>query len=117
MILLILNEEESNEEEAPAEGEAAEVELRAITGVTSKRTMKLKGQVNGKEVVILIDSGATNNFISQELVEDLRLVIDPSTQFGVTIGDGTRCEGKGTCKRVKLRLKEITIIADFLAWN
>ena len=60
MILLILNEEESNEEEAPAEGEAAEVELRAITGVTSKRTMKLKGQVNGKEVVILIDSGATN---------------------------------------------------------
>ena len=84
-MLLILNEEEDNERELNTEDEADEVielnqldlnedtliELRLITGVTSKGTMKLKGHVNGKEVIILIDSGATNNFISQVLVDEL----------------------------------------------
>ena len=66
--------------------------------------MKLKGKVKGKEVVILIDSGTANNFIREGLVEELRLDIEPGTQFGVTIGDGTRCKGRGICKRVELRL-------------
>lgn len=130
-MLLILNEEESNEKEATTEDEVeeviepnqldlneiAEIELRVITVVTSKGTMKLKGQMNGREVILLIDSSATNNFISQVLVEELRLGIDPRTQFGVTIEDSTRCEGKGICKRVKVKLKELTVIADFLRWN
>ena len=130
-MLLILNEEESNEKEATTEDEVEEViepnqldlneiveiELRVITVVTSKGTMKLKGQMNGREVILLIDSSATNNFISQVLVEELRLGIDPRTQFGVTIEDSTRCEGKGICKRVKVKLKELTVIADFLRWN
>ena len=78
LMLLILNEEEDHKREEDTEDEASEVielnhlelnmdnpiELRLITGVTSKGTMKLKGHVNGREVVILIDSGATNNFIS-----------------------------------------------------
>lgn len=130
-MLLILNEEESNEKEATTEDEVEEViepnqldlneiveiELRVITVVTSKGTMKLKGQMNGREVILLIDISATNNFISQVLVEELRLGIDPRTQFGVTIEDSTRCEGKGICKRVKVKLKELTVIADFLRWN
>lgn len=130
-MLLILNEEESNEKEATTEDEVeeviepnqldlneiAEIELRVITVVTSKGTMKLKGQMNGREVILLIDISATNNFISQVLVEELRLGIDPRTQFGVTIEDSTRCEGKGICKRVKVKLKELTVIADFLRWN
>ncbi|KAA0048514.1 peroxidase 64 [Cucumis melo var. makuwa] len=37
------------------------------------------------------------------------------TTFGVTIGDGTYYEGKRQCKRVELRLKELTIIVDLLA--
>ena len=128
-MLLILNEEESNEKEATTEDEVeevieqnqldlneiAEIELRVITVVTSKGTMKLKGHMSGREVILLIDSGVTNNFISQVLVEELRLGIDPRTQFGVTIGDSTRCEGKGICKRVKVKLKELTVIVDFLA--
>lgn len=34
--------------------------------------------------------------------------------FGVTIGKGTDRRGKGLCKRVELKLPELTIIADFL---
>ena len=65
--------------------------------------------------MVLIDSGVTNNFINVVLVLEQWLDIELGTQFVVTIGDDTRCKGRGVCKRVELRLQELTIIADFLA--
>ena len=127
LMLFILNEEESGGEEVKMEeteevmelnqlvvAETTEIELKTLTGLTSKGTMKLKGHVKGREVVILVDSGATNNFIHEAVAMEGGLNIEPGTQFGVTIGDGTRCKGKGICRKVELRLKEMTVITDFL---
>ena len=124
---LILNEEESGGEEVKMEeteevielsqlvvAETTEIELKILTGLTSKGTMKLKGHVKGREVVILIDSGATNNFIHEAVAMEGGLSIELGTQFGVTVGDGTRCKGKGICRKVEPRLKEMTVITDFL---
>ena len=91
LMLFILNKKESNREEASSKGMAEEVielnqldlakktkiELRTITDFTSKGTMKLRGNVKGKEVVVLIDSGAINNFINVTLVEERQLGIEP----------------------------------------
>ncbi|TYJ98820.1 retrotransposon protein [Cucumis melo var. makuwa] len=71
--------------------EGAEVELKTITSISSKGTMKLKGVLMNKEVVFLIDSGATHNFIHKKIVEDRRLPMEV-THFGDTIGDGTQCK-------------------------
>ncbi|KAA0051199.1 ty3-gypsy retrotransposon protein [Cucumis melo var. makuwa] len=95
--------------------EDIEIELKAMTRLSSKGTMKLKGWIRQKEIVVLIDSGATHNFIHQALAVDLQLGLEQHTQFGYTIGNGARCKGKGICRRVELKLEEITIIADFLA--
>lgn len=65
--------------------------------------------------MLLINSEATHNFIHQALVEEKKIMIEKGTTFGVTIGDGTYYEGKRQCKRVELRLKELTIIVDLLA--
>lgn len=37
------------------------------------------------------------------------------TPFGVTIGNGMPCKGKRLCKRVELKLKELLMVAYFLA--
>ncbi|KAL4023262.1 hypothetical protein IC575_017013 [Cucumis melo] len=95
--------------------EDTEIELKTMTNLSSKGTMKLKGWVRQKEIVVLIDSGTTHNFIHQALAEELQMGLEQNTQFGYTIGNGTRYKGKGVCRRVELKLKEITIIADFLA--
>lgn len=60
--------------------------------------MKLRGTVRGREVIILIDSGATHNFIHQGVVEELNLQLKGKNKFKVTIGDRTVLEGKGICK-------------------
>lgn len=48
--------------------------------------MKVKGTVRRKEVTILIDCGATHNFVSLELVEQLDLPITTTTNYGVVLG-------------------------------
>lgn len=71
-----------------------EIELKTITGFSSKGTMKLKGMVKRKEVVVLIDSGAMHHFIHQNLVEEREILVEKGTQFGVIIDNGTRCKGR-----------------------
>ncbi|KAA0057685.1 ty3-gypsy retrotransposon protein [Cucumis melo var. makuwa] len=80
-MLFILSEEESIEEEGTSKGnideimelehldivEVSEIELKTITDFSSKGTMKLKGMLKDKEVVVLINSGVTHNFIHQAL--------------------------------------------------
>ncbi|TYK02434.1 retrotransposon protein [Cucumis melo var. makuwa] len=128
LMFFIMNEEENeegNSHEEVTEGtielknleltEDIAIELKAMTRLSSKGTMKLKRWIRQKEIVVLIDSGATHNFIHQTLAVDLQLGLEQQTQFGYTIGNGTRCKGKGICRRVEIKLEEITTIADFLA--
>ncbi|KAA0032689.1 peroxidase 64 [Cucumis melo var. makuwa] len=82
--------------------------------IDERGTTKLRGTVSGREVIILIDSWATHNFIHQGIVEELALSLEGKTEFGVTIGDGAALEGKGICKKVEVKLPELTIVADFL---
>ena len=55
------------------EVEAIELSLNSVVGVSEPHTMKLRGEIQGKEVVVLIDCGATYNFISKPVVESLQI--------------------------------------------
>lgn len=57
----------------PEVEEVVELALNTVVGFSTPRTMKLKGKINEKEVVVLVDCGATHNFISQKLVDSLNL--------------------------------------------
>ena len=49
--------------------EKVQIPLNSLVGLTTPGTMKLKGEIRGQKVVVLIDCGATHNFISWELVK------------------------------------------------
>ena len=51
-------------------GEKVELSLNSVVGLTPPQTMKVKGEIAGQEVVILIDSGASHNFIVANLVQN-----------------------------------------------
>ncbi|KZV38951.1 hypothetical protein F511_41434 [Dorcoceras hygrometricum] len=43
---------------------ALELSIYSIGGITQPQTMKLRGRVMGKEIVVMMDSGASRNFVS-----------------------------------------------------
>ena len=90
-----------------------EVSLNSVVGLTSPKTMKLLGTVLNREVVVLVDSGATHNFITADLVQELQLPVSQTEHYGVQMGTGQAVQGAGVCRAVPLMLQELAIIADF----
>lgn len=75
----------------------AKVSLCSVVGLTGPRTMKLGGEVNGQHVVVMIDPGASHNFISTTALHRLRLQVSGNYSFGVSLGDRSSVHGKGVC--------------------
>ncbi|XP_074346704.1 uncharacterized protein LOC141685510 [Apium graveolens] len=119
-VLLIEEEDESEGEEgdnlpSPTEEVTTEVSLNSVIGLTNPKTMKLKGSIGEYEVVVLIDPGATHNFVSLELVKELGIPVEPTGSFGVCLGNGDSVQGDGMCRKVRLQLKGgIEVVSDFL---
>ncbi|KAL2533541.1 Ty3-gypsy retrotransposon protein [Abeliophyllum distichum] len=59
--------------EPAAVGEIVELSLNSVVGLTAPQTMKVKGSILQQKVVVLLDCGATHNFILAKLVEKLGL--------------------------------------------
>lgn len=124
--VLLTQEDNSVEEdsvlfEAGNEGELGqeeelrpEISLNSFVGLTSPKTFKLRGIVNGSSVIVMIDPGATHNFIALHAVEKLGVECTPSKAYGVFLGYGELVHNKGEYKSVILEMQGLTIIEDFL---
>lgn len=86
--------------EDDSEGSAHESDEELLTmsscaaqGLQGKKTMRLQGLLHHQELLILVDSGSSNTFISQEIVSKLKLPTVPiqSTQVSVANGDKLTC--------------------------
>ncbi|KAF8405497.1 hypothetical protein HHK36_010404 [Tetracentron sinense] len=94
--------------------QVVEVSLNSVVGLTTPKTMKLKGMIGEQEVVVPIDPGATHNFISLELVKRMQLPIAKTEAYGVAMGTGNAERGEGICRGVTLHLQGIDIVEEFL---
>lgn len=91
-----------------------EISLNSVVGITNPKTMKMLGEIMGQKVVVMVDPGATHNFISLAAVERLGLPLIPSKGFGVSLGTGAYVRGDGECMGVVLQLQGITVIENYL---
>lgn len=78
--------------------------------------MKLKGKVGDREVIMLIDCGATHNFIHRQLEDELKIPVTNTTNYGIVIYDGTTLQGKGVCKEVIVEIPRVTVLENFYPW-
>ena len=72
-----------------------EVSLNSVVGLTTPKTMKLKGMIGEQEVVVLIDPGITYNFSSLDLVNRMQLPVVKTRVYGLTMGTRTAVRGEG----------------------
>lgn len=124
--VLLTQEEENGEEEigtvefqgdeelGAGEEVLPEISLNSVVGITSPKTFKLKGEVNGVTVVVMIDPGATHNFVASQVIQELGIDCNDSQSFGVSLGTGETVQSRGECKSVVLQLQGLTIVENFL---
>ncbi|KAL2533550.1 Ty3/gypsy retrotransposon protein [Abeliophyllum distichum] len=74
--------------EPAAVGEIVELSLNSVVGLTAPQTMKLKGSILQQKVVVLLDCGATHNFILAKLVEKLGLPRTETAGYDVIMDTG-----------------------------
>lgn len=94
--------------------EVIELSLHSFMGWSSSTTMKLEGKIGKTMVVVLIDSGATHNFLAPSVVHKARLTRAEEPGFTVMVGTGIKVAGSGLCKGVQLQLQKVRITTDFV---
>ena len=80
-----------------------ELSANSVVGMSSPRTLKLRGQIRDEEVVVLVDSGASHNFISEALMRKLKLEAKDTVRYGVLVAGGVRVKGRGVVEGVTLQ--------------
>ena len=95
---------ELNVIEIIGENQTVELSINSVVGLSNPGTMKVKGMIQGREIIVLIDCRATHNFVSEKLVKELQLNTQDTSNYGVILGSGTAIKGKGICEAVELML-------------
>ncbi|KAA8546385.1 hypothetical protein F0562_002876 [Nyssa sinensis] len=92
------DESETDDEErayANFRGEL-EISLHAFTGWSTTKTIRISAKVGPRELIVLIDSGSTYNFINVKIAELFQLSVVPTEPFNVKVanGDPLKCQGR-----------------------
>ncbi|XP_073035244.1 uncharacterized protein [Primulina eburnea] len=96
-------------EEPNVEYNTLELPLYSVNGINHPQTLKMRARVAGREVVAMVDSGASHNFVSKKLIAELGLVCDESITFGVCLGDGCRVSCQGVCRELEVDLGQCRV--------
>ena len=107
-------ETEIQETEVVKQELVIKLSINSVVRLTNPGTMKIKGMIRERSVVVLIDCGATHNFISENLVTQLLLSLEETSHYGVISGSESAVKGKGICKQVELLLSEWKVVDNFL---
>ncbi|XP_027127715.2 uncharacterized protein [Coffea arabica] len=88
-------------------GQTMEMSLHALSEALKRKTITLTGVLDGEEVLILVDTGSSNSFISSELVIGMDLRYQWVDQpFSVVMGDGTCVTSKAVCPGVQWSINQ-----------
>lgn len=100
---------------SPTEEISPEVSLNSVIGLSNPKTMKLRGLIEDTEVAVMVDPGATHNFLSLNVIKAGGIRVSPSGCFGVALGNGEAVRGERVCKTVRLNLDGgLEVEEDFL---
>ena len=91
----------------------SEITLYALVGNPFAQTMRVKGRIKNHEVVSLIDSGSTHNFLDAAELLTLNLPLDTSQILEVKVVDGNTIKTLGVCHGVTIIIQGSTFVVDF----
>ena len=76
----------------------------SLVGFCSPHSMKVYDKIKSREVIVLIDSSASHNFITEHLVSELKVSHHPTQEFGVQMGNKDAIRASTVCQGLCLQL-------------
>ncbi|XP_057825625.2 uncharacterized protein LOC131037488 [Cryptomeria japonica] len=107
------DEEEGISYKRPRLEEQRHGTLVAISNEGEDRPFKLKGTLKGQKVISLIDSGASHNFISRNLVVKRKPKAKEFEGFKVALADGTINQCTKVMPQLEIKMGEHIVKGDF----
>ena len=94
---------ESADDDEEDNGDNLHISLLAITGVRTSDTMQLVVRVGERELVALLDSGSTHNFISEEMAAQVGSHFTTGRRLRVIVanGDHVTCPRRLPCRSLR----------------
>ncbi|WJX52291.1 hypothetical protein P8452_38420 [Trifolium repens] len=99
---------EVDEEDEEENGEMSLLNLHHIAH-ENHQTVKFQGLIRGVPVLVLVDSGATHNFISQKLVYKLEWPVSDTPDMSIKLGDGFQTTTRGVCRGVDMSIGDFQL--------
>lgn len=97
------------------EGDIAQISVSVVAGITeSYRTMKVRGLHGKKILYILIDSGATHNFMDPVMAEKLGCLVHPPNMTRVAVADGGKLRVRWRLEQFQWRFQNTTFQQDMM---
>ncbi|KAF1897044.1 hypothetical protein Lal_00034746 [Lupinus albus] len=120
MILFVEEEDDENEVDV-GEGlksfDSLQLSMYSMTGLTFTKSWKVGETLWDNLGVILIDCGASRNFIIRELVNILQLKVEETHAYVVEVRDGHNVRCKGKWAQLKLSMQQLEVIQDFYVFG
>jgi hypothetical protein len=86
-----------------------------LAGINTPQTLKIKGYIKKKKLIVLIDSGSTHNFIHYKLAKALNCFVYPTPKFQVMIADGGTINCSGKCDKINITMGEYVMNSSMIA--
>ena len=111
------NDQPSNNKAGPSSVSSISNQA-AINQLTTptRSLLKLEGSIEGKSAIVLIDSGATGEFISSSFVTEHNIKSSPLPQQDfVTLANGSRQEAASIVKSASISISSYSDTIDFVS--
>ena len=86
-----------------------------MIGISLPQTLKIKGFIKHRPVVVLIDSGSTHNFTHQKVVEEVHCFVRAVSNIQVQIADGGTMKCEGHYENVKIQMGDYQLKTHMFA--
>ncbi len=109
-------EEDIHQEPIPEKDEMnLTISCNALTRITTPQTLKIKGHIKKKKVIVLIDSGSTHNFIHCKITKELNCFLYPTPECQVMVASVGTINFSGKCHNMKISMGEYVLNIPMLS--
>nr|GEU35335.1 hypothetical protein [Tanacetum cinerariifolium] len=108
------SEEEYMKKESLMPEDLPQVSLNALNGANSFQTIRITGKISKHEVHILVDCGATHNFLDVNVAKQVGCKTNRTYPLEVNVGVGIKLISNAVCKNFEWQLQGETFYTDMM---